>query len=243
MKPLLGKAWALARRYWFDALIVVGIGTGVAATIQDVHTKDGPSGPLWFDVIVAVVIPGVFFFRKRFPFGAPAAAAILIAASSFVDERLIPNAFIPLLAGIAANVLFAQLPQLRQAIVGYVLTIAVAGIVDHNDPKGSIGNWIWISVMFGIAWLVGFAFSGASRQAEEAKERARRAEREREERALLAVSEERARIARELHDVVGHSVSVMTVQASAVRRLLKPEQEREREALLIVEQTGPRGDG
>src|SRR4029453_464483 len=39
-------------------------------------------------------------------------------------------------------------------------------------------------------------------------------------------------------DVVGHSVSVMTVQASAVRRLLRPEQEREREALLIVERTG-----
>nr|MBA3365712.1 sensor histidine kinase [Actinomycetota bacterium] len=50
--------------------------------------------------------------------------------------------------------------------------------------------------------------------------------------------EERARIARELHDVVGHSVSVMTVQASAVRRLLRPEQEREREALEVVERTG-----
>src|SRR4029077_2934425 len=68
--------------------------------------------------------------------------------------------------------------------------------------------------------------------------RAERLEGEREEQALLAVSEERARIARELHDVVGHSVSVMTVQASAVRRLLRPEQEREREALLIIEQTG-----
>jgi signal transduction histidine kinase len=41
-----------------------------------------------------------------------------------------------------------------------------------------------------------------------------------------------------LHDVVGHSVSVMTVQASGVRRLLRPDQEREREALFIVERTG-----
>jgi signal transduction histidine kinase len=52
------------------------------------------------------------------------------------------------------------------------------------------------------------------------------------------VAEERARLARELHDVVGHSVSVMTVQASAVRRLLRPDQEKEREALEVVEQTG-----
>jgi signal transduction histidine kinase len=49
---------------------------------------------------------------------------------------------------------------------------------------------------------------------------------------------ERARIARELHDVIGHSISVMGLQAGAVRRLLTPEQEREREALLSVERTG-----
>ena len=62
--------------------------------------------------------------------------------------------------------------------------------------------------------------------------------RESEERALAAVAEERNRIARELHDVIGHSVSVMTVQASAVRRLMRPDQARERAALETVEATG-----
>jgi len=71
-----------------------------------------------------------------------------------------------------------------------------------------------------------------------AEQRAELAEREREAEALRAVVEERTRIARELHDVVGHSVSVMTVQTSAVRRRLTPEQEAERNALLTVEQTG-----
>jgi signal transduction histidine kinase len=52
------------------------------------------------------------------------------------------------------------------------------------------------------------------------------------------VAEERNRIARELHDVIGHSVSVMTVQASAVRRRLTPEQEVERQALETVEAVG-----
>jgi signal transduction histidine kinase len=75
-------------------------------------------------------------------------------------------------------------------------------------------------------------------EADAARERAERLEREREAEARAAVAEERARIARELHDVVGHSVSVMTVQASGVRRLLRDDQEREREALLIVERTG-----
>jgi signal transduction histidine kinase len=56
--------------------------------------------------------------------------------------------------------------------------------------------------------------------------------------AQRAVAEERARIARELHDVIAHSVSVMTVQAGAVRRLLQPGQERERLALEAIESTG-----
>ena len=60
----------------------------------------------------------------------------------------------------------------------------------------------------------------------------------REQQASRAVAEERNRIARELHDVVGHSVSVMTVQAAAVRRRLRDDQVVEREALETVESVG-----
>ena len=93
-------------------------------------------------------------------------------------------------------------------------------------------------VVFTVAWAIGFGLGRKFHEAEEAKERLARAEQERVEQARLAVADERTRIARELHDVVGHSVSVMTVQASAARRLLRPHQEKEREALLVVEQTG-----
>jgi signal transduction histidine kinase len=59
-----------------------------------------------------------------------------------------------------------------------------------------------------------------------------------EQRASRAVADERTRIARELHDVIGHSVSVMTVQAGAVRRRLLPDQTVERDALETVESVG-----
>lgn len=89
---------------------------------------------------------------------------------------------------------------------------------------------MWLSP-FVIGWLVG-ALVRSRAQAREQRRVAR------EQRAAHAVAEERNRIARELHDVIGHSVSVMTVQASAVRRRLSPEQAAERQALEVVESTG-----
>jgi signal transduction histidine kinase len=89
---------------------------------------------------------------------------------------------------------------------------------------------VWLAPWV-IAWLVG-ALVRATASATDQRRLAR------EQRASRAVAEERNRIARELHDVIGHSVSVMTVQASAVRRRLLPEQVTEREALQTVEAVG-----
>jgi signal transduction histidine kinase len=89
---------------------------------------------------------------------------------------------------------------------------------------------VWLSPAV-IAWLVGALVRSQAQNLEQRRV-------SREQRSARAVAEERNRIARELHDVIGHSVSVMTVQASAVRRRLTPDQAVEREALETVERVG-----
>ena len=107
-----------------------------------------------------------------------------------------------------------------------------------NDPEHTAGSVILTPALFGIAWLAGFALRQHADEAEAAEERATRAERERETAARLAVAEERARIARELHDVVAHAVSVMVLQVGAVRHGMPEELGESREALARVEATG-----
>ena len=228
----------LARRYWFDALILVALGLGLFGAVASQGMADGPTGPLWFDLLAVVAIVTPLFFRRRFPFGAPVAVGAAVGLTAFVDERLVPKDFIPFFAGCAAVFLVGLLRERRLAIAGIVLAIGVEALVAYRDPLKNLSAFIATCIVFGLIWTAAFALGRKFEEADEAKKRAAQAEREREERARTAVTEERARIARELHDVVGHSVSVMTVQASAVRRLLRPEQKREREALLIVERTG-----
>jgi signal transduction histidine kinase len=229
---------ALARTHWFDALLLVALGVGLAEAILTQDDKGGPKGPLWFDILVVLGIILPLFARRRSPFGAPAASAVVFAASSFVDDRAIPNGLIPFLVAMSCMVLFGLVRDQTQAIAGLGLGIGATAIIAHNDPEGSFGGFVFTGIVFAVFWGIGFGLGRKFHEAEGAKARLELAERGRAEKAQLAVADERARIARELHDVVGHSVSVMTVQASAARRLLKPHQVKEREALLVVEQTG-----
>ncbi|PWU25660.1 MAG: sensor histidine kinase [Candidatus Rokuibacteriota bacterium] len=233
--------WPLVKRYWFDALLVAGMGGALAVAVVDLHKgggDPGPRGPLWFDVLVTVAMFLPLFWRMRYPFAAPAATAVIAGAGSFVDGRLLPHDFFAFLLLLAVAFLFGALPEWRQAVAGLAILYGVGLIGVHNDPIGKAGDLVWLGITFSIAWACGFGLGSKLREADEAKERAARAEGAREEQARLAVAEERARVARELHDIVGHSVSVMTVQAAGARRLLDPDQEREREALMLVEQTG-----
>jgi signal transduction histidine kinase len=137
-----------------------------------------------------------------------------------------------------AAFLLGNLRNDTEARVGLTIVIAAAAIVVYNTPGHAPGELVFIPVLFAIGWLAGFALRERSVQAEDAEERALRAEREREAAARLAVAEERARIARELHDIVAHSVSVIVLQVGAVRHKLPPSLEEDKEALEGVERTG-----
>ena len=93
-------------------------------------------------------------------------------------------------------------------------------------------------MLLGIGWLAGFALRERAQRAEAAELRACQAEKERETTARIAVAEERARIARELHDIVAHAVSVMVLQVGAVRHKLPEALAQDSDMLRGVERTG-----
>jgi signal transduction histidine kinase len=235
---VIDRAWQLIKREWFTALVVVGMAEAGIQVVLMQDDKGAPTISVWIAAPLVVIAIAPLLWWRRFPFGAPAAVFVINAVESFVDGRLPMFTVATFISVMAAVFLFGILEDRRQAVVGLAIALGAAGVVTLNDPGQGWSDFAGVVLLFSIAWLTGFAIGRKLEQASAAQERAERLESEREAEARAAVAEERARIARELHDVVGHSVSVMTVQASAVRRRLLPDQEQEREALEIVEQTG-----
>ena len=230
----------LARSHWFDALVVL---LALVAVLEVAAGRDRPAAPrttLWFVIPAIAVMALPLLARRRFPFGGPAAYWLLAAAISFVDGRLISFIESIFVLGMAASFLLGNLRDAVRARIGLAIVVGSAAAVVFNVPEHSPSEQIFIPLLFGIAWLAGFALRERAEQAEAAEVRATQAEREREAAARVAVAEERARIARELHDIVAHAVSVMVLQVGAVRHKLPDELAEDGDALRGVEQTGRR---
>jgi len=227
----------LARRYAFDALIVLA----ATESAVEVALRGGAQAPTlasWIAVPAIALVPLPLLARRRFPFAAPASVFLLAAALSFADGQIIGFAAGVFLTGLASAFLLGNLTDGRQGRIGLVVAVGGALVIVYNDPNHAPGDLVFSPILFAIAWFVGFALRERVAQAEAAEARAEQAERERETAARIAVAEERARIARELHDVVAHSVSVMVLQVGAVRHKLPAELVEDKEALGHVERTG-----
>ena len=227
----------VAQDHWLDlAIVIAAIGAALEVGLTD-NPLEQPSESLWFAVPATTLLVLPLLARRRFPFAAPASVWVLAVAISFVDGRLIPVAGTAALAGFAAAFMFGNLRDPIQSRAGLAVVLGGGAVVVYNDPFHDPAGLVFAPLLFAIGWLAGFAVRERSEQAAAAEMRALHAEREREAAARVAVAEERARMAREMHDVVAHAVSVMVLQVGAVRRRV-PESSEEGEALRNVEHAG-----
>ena len=224
----------VSRRNWaFD--ITLGLAVAVLGQLEawwgigSTHRQ----GPMWVQSLLYAMTALLLVFRRVHPVGCLTA----IGVASLVEFVAVgsPEGFGVSLAPLIATYTVGNRLEWRRSWVGLAMSVAMGVAWAAFDPMNvtvvqRLGSLVWVT-SFIIAWLLGTVIRVSRLNVEERRIN-------REQRASQAVAEERTRIARELHDVIGHSVSVMTVQASAVRRMLLPEQVVERQALETVEAVG-----
>ena len=195
-------------------------------------------GPQWVQALAYAIGALLLLARRVYPLWVLAGlVAVYVVEFAVVGS---PEGFGVAVPPMVAAYSVARWERRRPAWWGLVLLLVLGLAWIAFDPVPAtaaerLRQAVWWSPWV-IAWLVGALVRSRVVNAEQRRLR-------RQAMATQAVTEERNRIARELHDVIGHSVSIMTVQASAVRRRLSEDQAAEREALETVETARPPGAG
>ncbi|WP_314178298.1 sensor histidine kinase [Streptomyces winkii] len=129
----------------------------------------------------------------------------------------------------------------RFALCGALLAPTIAALRwpnENQSPAGAILGDVFMTVTFVLAWVLGDSLRTRRAYYAQLEERATRLEKEREAQTKIASAAERARIARELHDVVAHNVSVMVVQADGAAYVLDSAPDQAKQALETISGTG-----
>ena len=210
-------------------------GLAFVAWAELVFLGDGRAGLAELAVAPFVVVP--LLARRRHPLAALGAtgAFYVLAVAAGLSLYVEVGA---LFAALLVAIYFASVRATpRRAAVAWLLgSLAETGalLLAGDDD----GFFLVATGMFVVPALAGQAVRRQSEQAERLRDLAERLDRERESNARLAVLAERNRIARELHDVLAHSLSVMVVQADGGRHQVGQDADAERRAFESIEATG-----
>jgi signal transduction histidine kinase len=197
------------------------------------------------EVAGLVVTIAPLALRRRAPI-----AALLVAAAGFVGSRILLDAAEASIVGIALSIsiysaaAYGRAPHRHwacgvaaAAVIGELwreLTLDIPGVEADTDLV-KVFAMVFYAALIVAMWALGSAMGSGRRRAAELLDRTLQLERQREENARRAVFDERVRIARELHDVVAHHVSVMGVQAGAARLVMERDPESATASLASIE--------
>jgi signal transduction histidine kinase len=190
----------------------------------------------------AFVVFGVLAVRRRFPLLPLAAAGATGVADIWLPSGGDNEAygFIAILAIYTAAAHTDGVATILAAVL--TLTFWIALMITDGE-SWNLGGIIFFSLLLGSPFVAGRAIRYRRLREAALEEKTVALARERDERARAAVAEERTRIARELHDVVAHAVSVIVVQARGGRKRLEDEPGEAREAFDTIERTGQQALG
>jgi signal transduction histidine kinase len=211
--------------------------SGFVALLGLAGGANQPGG--WWATGVGAAMAAALLLRRSHPSAVAAAVAALALVQ--VAAGWGPLAFdVGVLIALYSVVKYAD--RLRDGILaGVVAAVGVVLAALQLETNGA-GRWwanaIWFGMCTAAVWLMGLNVRTRRLYVVSLEDRAATLEREREAEARAAVAEERGRIARELHDVVAHSMAVMIVQADGARYMLDRDPETAREAVKVVADTG-----
>jgi signal transduction histidine kinase len=215
-----------------DLLLSLGV---AALVLVEVFTD--PLVPYAASIPLGLVQAGAVAWRRRAPF----AAVVVAAGALFVQTAAgvsLHTPVSPIVVGLVTVYSVAQYERLGRALLGLAVSLGVSlaaiELAVANGEKYSPFDRLFVCVFIVAPWIVGRALHGRRREAADLAERAAQLEHEQE----LAVEEERARIARELHDVIAHSLSVIVVQAGAGERVAGRQPEQAEATLRSIQEIG-----
>ncbi|MEA2426364.1 MAG: hypothetical protein QOH13_2774 [Thermoleophilaceae bacterium] len=225
---------------WGDWTLGLALSAAIELVIAAAPATLQPHGGRGLLSAVALIMTVPLVWRRRAP---TVVLATALAGLGLLLAVAADPGGVPLSALIAMIVCFytvgAHEPG-RRAVVGLAAGVLVVSAIDAASSGAFQASGVRPSVwlLLAASWLVGREVRRHRTEVSALRRRAAELELEREEQARLAVAEERARIARELHDVIAHSVSVIVVQAQAARRVLAGDEPHAHALLETIESTG-----
>ncbi|GGV83145.1 two-component sensor histidine kinase [Streptomyces griseoloalbus] len=224
---------------WVDgfwAAVLFGISVIGGANLEEAQGTELPA----LVVPVMLLLSLVAALRRRMPERMLILGVAVGAGQLITDVAPLPADFALLVIVYTVAAVGARWAS-RLALTAGLCAAPLAQLRWPNDDTSAAGNiaiMIFQAVPFALAWVLGDSIRTRRAYFAQLEERAARLEKEREAQSKVAVAAERARIARELHDVVAHNVSVMVVQADGAAYVLDAAPDQAKKALETISSTG-----
>ncbi len=213
---------------------VLASSMAVISTVEILVHGFGDSTPAV--VALSVVLALTLRWRRRRPL--PAVAAGMGGYSLLAVIDVTSNDLTSVSASLLILVYSVGMwERLRPAIAGLVIAVVTVGVFILTAGSG-VADYPWAAILLGGTWGLGRAMRARLLEVSRLAEATARVRLEREHEAATAVAEERNRIARELHDIVSHGLSVMVVQAAAAEASVVDAPDEAVESLRSIQEVG-----